>query len=312
MSKKGLKLPEIILAILIVFTFVALIVDVIKGPGSFSRHFLIDGRFLFAVIAVIIFVSDLTKSKLIKFFSEVFALISVPLFVIYIILLFAEASNYENYVLSVYGIHLNSLILLPIFSILIGLLGRAKTNIKIRINLANFLFLFSATLIIFYIIVNLSAVINSSLTDDVYILTHLNLTYDQKMEYSWGDYYDYMLFVRNNTPEDARIIIPPDMNPWTARTADTYLDRAFLYPRTLIQYHGLTIPEEKNSADEYIMISWGLRDCNTAECHGWPKQRIYAKKIFYKDPKSPNVIETKQSLYYTKDDYKYVYGLIEL
>jgi hypothetical protein len=66
-----------------------------------------------------------------------------------------------------------------------------------------------------------------------FIRHNLHLTYDEKMGVKWGDYYDYMVFVRENTPSDATIAIPPQADQW-AQTGNAGLDNYFLYPRQLV------------------------------------------------------------------------------
>lgn len=59
------------------------------------------------------------------------------------------------------------------------------------------------------------------------------LTYEEKMRSKWGDYYEYMVFVRENTPAGATIIIPPQGDQWPM-TGNGGLDSYFLYPRRLV------------------------------------------------------------------------------
>lgn len=66
-----------------------------------------------------------------------------------------------------------------------------------------------------------------------FIRCNLHLTYDEKMGIKWGDYYDYMVFLRENTPADATIVIPAQGDQWP-RTGNAGLDNYFLYPRRLV------------------------------------------------------------------------------
>jgi hypothetical protein len=59
------------------------------------------------------------------------------------------------------------------------------------------------------------------------------LSYDEKMRVKWGDYYDFMVYVRDRTPPDAVIVIPPQ-SAWP-RTGNAGLDSYFLHPRKLVR-----------------------------------------------------------------------------
>lgn len=66
-----------------------------------------------------------------------------------------------------------------------------------------------------------------------FICHNLHLTYDEKMGIKWGEYYAYMVFVYENTPADATIVIPAEGDQWS-RTGNVGLDGYFLYPRRLV------------------------------------------------------------------------------
>jgi len=92
-----------------------------------------------------------------------------------------------------------------------------------------------------------------------------------------------MVFVKNNTPSDATIVIPPQQDPWLIGSGNDTFVRAFIYPRKIVQ-ETIIIPDLKVfGPDTFILISWGKEECKPAGCHGWPRQDIRAKKIIYKD-----------------------------
>jgi hypothetical protein len=66
-----------------------------------------------------------------------------------------------------------------------------------------------------------------------FVTTHLHLDYDEKTRVKWGDYYEYMVFVRENTSPDATILIPPLGDRWLT-TGNAGLDSYWLYPRHLV------------------------------------------------------------------------------
>jgi hypothetical protein len=80
------------------------------------------------------------------------------------------------------------------------------------------------------------------------------LSYDEKMRVKWGDYYDFMVYVRDRTPPDAVIVIPPQ-SAWP-RTGNAGLDSYFLHPRKLVRLnqiadatHVLTVKAEDGSEE---------------------------------------------------------------
>lgn len=153
------------------------------------------------------------------------------------------------------------------------------------------------------------------MTKNSYILFHCRNTYDEKMAYQWPVFYNFMVFVKNNTPENATIIIPPMGNPWLMGSGNPHFVRAFLYPRDIIQETAmiaennlLTFPH-----NTYILISWGKEACiPDPDCHGWPRQKIEAQKVIYKDPDSTGAIEVRENTVYDPGDKEYVYGIIKL
>jgi len=133
------------------------------------------------------------------------------------------------------------------------------------------------------------------------------------MTYQWKVFYQFMVFVRNNTPEDATIVIPPEQDPWLMGSGNENFVRAFIYPRKIVQ-EPLEIRDIKIYGENtYVLITWGKEACKPDPmCHGWPKQEIKARRIVFKDPNSTNVIEVRENTTYDPTDLKYVYGLIKL
>lgn len=94
--------------------------------------------------------------------------------------------------------------------------------------------------------------------------------------------YDYYEFVKNNTPEDARILIPPQGLPWP-RIGNSAYSRYFLYPRYLVsgkeKEPGIDLKKENM---QYVMVSWGeVNLFQYGYTHGWPKFGIPAKMIIW-------------------------------
>jgi hypothetical protein len=167
--------------------------------------------------------------------------------------------------------------------------------------------------IVFFVVDNVPYITNMAFTRDSYILFHLRSTYDERMYYQWGIFYQDMVFVRNNTPTNATIVIPPEEAAWLMGTGEPAFVRAFLYPRTITP-EPINIPNlQAFGPNTYILIAWGNEECKPdPACHGWPRQDIKATKIMYKDPNSSNVIKVETNAIYKLGGSGYVYGLIEL
>jgi hypothetical protein len=128
----------------------------------------------------------------------------------------------------------------------------------------------------------------------------------------WGDFYKYMVFVKNNTPEDASIVIPPQIAPWWTRSGNSLLVKPFLYPRKLIQYETADIPNIKSiPPGTYIMIAWGEWECDTKGCGAWPVQSIKASEVIFKDS-SFGVKEVIQNFTYDPKDTGNPFGLLKI
>jgi hypothetical protein len=232
--------------------------------------------------------------------------------IIYLGLAALEGAHYTNYVLATFKIHLDGLVLLVLFSFLLHIADKFKNLLPRTTRGLGVIYPAMVFLMIYFVVKNLSYVADESVNRDFYIIFHPLNTYDQKMYYQWGDFYRFMVFVRNNTPTDATIVIPPEQDPWLMGSGNDHFVRAFLYPRQLIK-EPLIIPNMKAfGPNTFILITWGKEECQPVGCHGWPRQDIFAKRIIYKDPNSEKVIETKENTTYSLKDDRYVYGLIEL
>ena len=302
-----------VLPVLIIVTYLCLLSEIIKYPGFIGNHFFIDVKIYVTLVIVALFFTD-TKSKLLSFILKANRIFLVTITLVYLIFSLLEGAHYTNYVLATYQIHLDSMILLVLFSLFIFLADKFKSELprvkgKMRVSYLMFVFL-----ITFFIVKNANYVCNLGLMRNSYILFHLRSSYDDKMTYEWGKFYQFMVFVRNNTSEDSTIVIPPEQDPWLMGSGNNNFVRAFLFPRKIVS-ETITIPEQDLKSfgpKTYILITWGKEECKPEGCHGWPRQDINARKIFYKDPNSDRVIETRENTVYKLEDDKYVYGVIEI
>lgn len=304
------KLP--VLPLLIVSSYGVLFLEVIKYPGFFANHFYVDAKIIFAIsIFLLIFLN--TKSKLMQLMFKINNIVLIVLTLLYLGLYLIEGANYMNYVLNRFHFHLDGLILPVLFGFFIFLTWKFKDEI-VSIGKKSKVYPVFVLLLVYFIVKNLSYSLEMGVSRTSYILFHLRDTYDEKMTYQWGVFYQFMMFVKNNTPEDATIIIPPEEGAWLMGTGEPNFVRAFLFPRTIIS-ETLIISDENIKAfsnNTYMLITWGQEACKPDPgCHGWPKQEIKASEILFKKPNSSELVEIKKDTVYDPTDKTYVYGLIK-
>lgn len=145
-------------------------------------------------------------------------------------------------------------------------------------------------------------------------IRHPLLKYEDKVRFKVGPtFYDFVSFIKNNTPEESTILLPPfpDAFPWP-QTGNVAYMRYFLYPRKLIngkQFEpGLDLKKE---GVDYILIAWGEGTVESnGFSHGWPKFDIPARKIIYLS----GVPKKIRQDYYIYNEHQGLqsWGLIEL
>jgi hypothetical protein len=300
------------LPVAVAFTYVVLLLDTVKYPGFAGNHFLIDAKVYFAVTLVLLIFSD-TRLKLTDLVLKINRLLWIPISLIYLGFILLEGAHFTNYILSTFKFHLDGLVLVALFSLSIYLIEKFKEIIPKSVKGIGILYPMMILSIVFFMVKNTVYAVHTGVSRNSYILFHLSDSYDDKMFYEWKIAYQFMMFVKNNTPTDATIVLPPMQDPWLMGSGNDHFVRAFLYPRKLLQ-EPIIIPDIKEfGPNTYILITWGKEACKPdPECHGWPRQDITAKKIIYKDPNSDNVIKIKENTVYSLKDDRYVYGIIEL
>ena len=312
MNLKKLYQKLHILPLLILFTFLCLLTEIIKYPGFIGNYFYIDVKVYIAITIVLLLFTDV-KSKFLGFILKANKIFLIAISLVYLTFSLLEGAHYTNYVLATYKIHLDSMILLVLFSLFVFLVEKFKGEMPKVKGKMGIVYLMFATLITFFIVKSANYVCNLGVMQNSYILFHLKSSYDDKMTYQWGKFYQFMVYVRDNTPEDSTIVIPPEQDPWLMGSGNDNFVRAFLYPRKIVQ-ELLEIKDVKIYGENtYILITWGKEACKPDPgCHGWPKQEIKASRIIYKDPDSTNVVEVRENTIYDPTDDKYVYGLIKI
>ena len=240
-----------------------------------------------------------------------------------------ETNNYHNYVFSKFHINIDLLLRGVIFLGLIEMfkvIKKAKESsiylqplefIKYK-NILRFfktgkiystLFLFSS---LFLLINNLAKVGRLLLKDSLYIVSNPLTTYEEKMRHRVGvKFYDYTQFVKDNTLEDAVILIPPQGYPWP-QTGNKFYLRYFLYPRTLVNGEEFKPNADLESGEvDFVLVVWGESNASQyGYTNGWPKFSVKASKsLYWKEDGS--IVETKQDYDFNDSDFN-DWGLIEI
>jgi hypothetical protein len=147
-----------------------------------------------------------------------------------------------------------------------------KTN---KGSKTNFFLIGSFMILSAYLLSGFPAMLSSVVSDLIFISTHLDYNYDQKMEAGLGPYYKYMRFVRDNTETESTILVPPQ--EFDVFVGNVGLDRYFLYPRILKNGDLNELPK---SGFDYILFT-----------PGWPGFGVSAHKVLLFDAKENATIE---------------------
>ena len=329
--KKVLFISKLVFPYLIGLTYFFLLLESYMYIGFLRRFFLVDSRFFLVLSIISIFLvfyqrlqdksykeGDLEK-LVINFNSVLF----LPLLILYMIMVVSNAKNYANYVFATYHIQPQNFINIVYLSFaLLPLNYKFSSRLKLEYYFEKLrvfskgkskntkeklLLFFLVFLLLFYFVDNFVKVTGRVFSDFVFIATHLNYSYDDKMRCVWGFYYDYMKFVRENTPPDSTILIPPQSYHWLS-TGNGGLNRYFLYPRKQIHGEVSSIPAD---GYDYVLIAKGLWHSEGVDW-GWPKVYVKADKIWYIDPQTLKVSEFEKD-FDPKDSFNMqAWGLIKV
>lgn len=129
------------------------------------------------------------------------------------------------------------------------------------------------------------------------VLNRPGLPYGHKMMARWSPFYQYLEFVKANTPETAVIAHPPWTEPWP-QTGHLSLCYYFLHPRHLVRGTREGIPWDKRPT--HVLVAWGDNPRSADEAYGWPKALPQGKVLY-----APRV----QWVPWAREN---MYGIIEL
>lgn len=294
---------------IVAFAYLFAILETYFYLGVLRKYILVNSVFFLSLASVSgVYLIGEKLNLLTKFVFKLTYFVFPVSLLLYLFLKALNTLNYDNFVFSRYHIQPENFLYLVVFSFILNLIS-VSINSKIIIRKPQKLLMIIVFLITFAFLGGVVNTVDEAVANNIYILTHLNSSYDSKMQQRWGIYYEYIKFVKENTPDDASILVPPQMSPWGS-TGNISLDRYFLYPRVL-KNGGIYGQPELNKFD-YIMIAWGEEDGIEKTMYGWPKVAIPAENILYFDGNSKTVTE-KLGNFDPKDLSKYGgWGLIKI
>ena len=249
--------------------------------GFLRKYILVDSRFflILVIISAALLIGKKLNSLSVLVF-EVNSIIILPVsLILYLAMQFLESFHFHNYVFSRYHIQQTNFFYLVFLSMVIFLISRI---IKQKVTFPETSVIKMAIVLIFAAVFLDGTVktVDAAFYSDIYILSHVNASYDFKMSEQWGAYYDYIKFVKTYTPDSASILVPPQELPWLS-TGNVGLDRYFLFPRNL--GNGTSSKPMDLSNYDYVLLVWGEWANADKSTYGWPKVPIKAEKIIYFD-----------------------------
>ena len=213
-------------------------------------------------------------------------LFGLAFFVFYLL----DTFKYANFTFSTFHFHTLQLTVPLALSVymylvssknnLLDIFGKTKSTYKLKFLLA--------AVLLWIIVPNTIDLIKLNVLNLSFLFKNPASSYDNKMEEKVGKlFYDYVMFLKKNTPENSKILLPPFPRPlaaypWPQTGNDIYM-RYFLYPRVLLNGEEYSPKYDLKKEDiDYVLIAWGETESTSGNyTHGWPKFDVHAEKILF-------------------------------
>ncbi len=147
--------------------------------------------------------------------------------------------------------------------------GKNAINLGVMISIVIALFIFS----VYYGSINFGYI----LRDNIFILSNLNFSKEDKIKKEMGIVYDLTKLVNEKTGETSRILIPPQVTPYD-QTGNVGYFRYFIYPRYPVNGGLNSSPLD---GIDYVLIVRGEGQNAEPDKYFWPKEYVKAEKIYY-------------------------------
>jgi hypothetical protein len=309
---------EIILLFILTIPLFVYSIEVFTYQGFVAKKIILSNQQLLYLSLIVNTILISNPMNIIQDYYKYIIRIIMGLLIVFVLLFFClgylEEVNYPNYVFTKFHVdfqNISPLISYNFYLVLIILIKKEMDFKKLKIKnlLSRFIAFTTFFLLSLYLINNLHSVLSLANRNISFILANPTATYDEKMTKKMGFFYEYMQFIKENTPGDAVIHLPPKIDPWQM-TGNAGLVRYFLYPRKLVSTGDPYILSENDY--DYIMISKGFFNQAGDWGHGWPKISVEAEKILYLDPEIKNIKEVFKD--YDPDDSENegAWGLIKI
>lgn len=256
---------------------------------------------------VLLAVKFVKKNKKSQKNDKVLMVFSVFLIILYIVLKITDRLTYANFVFSNLHIQPNNLLWPTLISFLpVVFVWFPRINFKKLLTPQSILALFVTSIIAF----NMYKIYKMEWWAFQFIITHPQASYGDKMRRAVGpEFYNFTQFIIRNTPEDSKILIPPQAFPWPQSGNEAFM-RYFIHPRKMgngKEYN----PQTKLSDYDYVVLNWGETDSTEPPyTHSWPKFDVPAEGIIFMNTDGTFGGEIKGNYYYKDYKDKKVWGLI--
>ncbi|QLG69531.1 MAG: hypothetical protein CH104c_0299 [Candidatus Woesebacteria bacterium] len=284
-----------------------------------------------------------------KIIVKVNLFLFLPLVIVYLLMIYLDARNYPNYVFATYHIQPQNFINIVYLSLALFLLKvdffftkeqavsifrklgfrSFSESEMIRESLRetgkmtkdatsllgrNIILAVLFFLLFFYFMNNLAATFRDAFSDLVFILSHPDYSYDQKMQLKWGLFYKVIALVRDNTSEGSYILLPDESAPHSVDARKEYW-RPFLGNRKIENfYSGVNIKDF-----DYVLIAKGyfhsVYDGPPKKDYIWPDFSVSSDEIIYLIiEEGGNYVQKVVNEDYNPDNFrtKDVWGIIKI
>ena len=322
-SKNPEKTSRLFMGVFLLGIFILSVLELYKYDGFIEKYLFVKLDYLY-ILYIVIWFADLfwqkdvgvRRSKIVAGF--LFCLLSITV-ILSIILNYLEFKNYTNYVLAHFHIALSVFPKIIIFEGLLFILFSLKPKIKDYLKvLKKDIFLNPAktilfcTLIIFlsyYMVSNTLSVLNYFRSNLFTIALRPKASYEEKMEIKLGNYYVFMNFIKNKTPENSVIVTPPYNDPWLF-FSNFALARYFLYPRELVIYDRNLFSGDNSLCAVKKCYVMAIKYTNPDNI--WPVDDFPGKRFYYFNKDNWELVGEKTGYYADKEDANLkTWGIIE-
>lgn len=305
---------DIVFILLWGLLIVIYLIESVTYSGFVFRHFHFNPILLiyaFLAAGIYLIISKRKEKILIPdrlYKVNKFFFITISIF--YLFLSFLDVMNYQNYVFSKFHIFPENLFLVCGLSLYPIFLSKVK---MIRINRKRQTWLLIFETISFWVLYLNIVKIHSMFIDQIrFMVNYPRATYNEKMSQMTGKmFYDYVVFVKKNTPENSKLLIPPQAYPWPQTGNAAYI-RYFLFPRSVENGDQFEPSDLKKLGIDYVLLTWGETDSvNQGYTHVWPKYNVSAAEVILmkEDGNSESI---KGNYVYENYKDKKVWGLIKV